>query len=99
MCRGLPLEQLAIGEAGHPPLAHRLRHPALADEPGQVVGAVGLDDVFHPDDIIGFEGPRDPQGAVQVPARVALDRDLHAVAHRRADLLDEPQAGLQVLGR
>ena len=42
------------------------------------------------------QGAGDPQGTIQVPARVALDRDSHPVAGRLADLFDHPQAGLQV---
>ena len=56
-------------------------------------------DLLQPQDLQRLQRARDPHGLGKVPARVALDRDLHAVSHGPPDVLDVRDALSEVLRR
>src|SRR5688500_17830385 len=91
----LLFKDLTVREFRKEPLTYALRDSRFLNEAAQVGGTVRLDDVFHPNHIVRFQGPRDADGAINVPARVTFDGDLNFSSNGLANFLNGPEALLQ----
>ena len=96
---GLFLKNFEKGRLCNQSLADALRDAGFVNKALQIRGAGWLHDVFHPDDVVRFQRARDPDRAVQVPTRMAFDRNFHFVADRFADFLYGPESLFQLLRR
>ena len=91
------LDPGAEAEAGEDALALADRDRGLGLEADEGVDVVGRHDLLEPHDVVGLERAGDAGGGRQVPAGVALDGDLHAVADGLADVLDDGDAAGEVV--
>ncbi len=57
-----------------------------------------LDRILRPERTVLLERPRDALGLLQVPQGMKLGHDLHALAHRLADLAKRLQRDLEIFG-
>src|ERR1700704_1368485 len=94
--RGSLFQNFAEGVAGNEPLADALRHSRFLRKPQQIVRALRLYHVFHPQYPIRLERPPDANGVVEIPAAVSFDHDLHSIADTVTDAFHALESGLQV---
>ena len=58
-CPAAMFQDFAEGELREQPLAHRLGYARFMHQPRQIGHAIRLNDVFHPEHVVGFQGPGD----------------------------------------
>src|SRR5262249_29722666 len=90
------LNHLPKAETGEQPLADTQGNSRLGLEPGIRLDIVGRDDLFEPEYIVRLKGTGDLDRHRQIPAGVALDRNLHFVANGRTDGSHHRQALLEL---
>lgn len=61
--RGVRFQDLAVGETREQSLADGVGHAGFGSQARQIIGAVGLNHVLHPQRVVRLEGPRDADGA------------------------------------